>query len=121
MTQVERTMLRPEGEVAGSLTEARKLSATRTELRSLLERLRCLNYAAHSARTHASADKAGRLLAWLIRRDCDRGPIVEIRSRAGGWCIRPGKYMLSSRGTMGHCMLWVRLLRRVSVKTSSLV
>ncbi|KAJ1149846.1 hypothetical protein NDU88_002646 [Pleurodeles waltl] len=82
-------MLRPVGEAAGSLTEARKLSAARTEHRSLLERLRCLNYAAHSVRTHASADKAGKLLAWLIQRDCDRGPIVEIRSRAGGMVHTP--------------------------------
>ncbi|KAJ1206348.1 hypothetical protein NDU88_001755 [Pleurodeles waltl] len=76
-------MLCPVSEAAVSLSDARKLSVAHTEHQSQLERLRCLNYAAHSARTHASADKAGRLLAWLIQHDCDRGPIVEIRYWAG--------------------------------------
>ncbi|KAJ1172947.1 hypothetical protein NDU88_004789 [Pleurodeles waltl] len=73
LIQVERSVLRLEGEVAGGLTEDQRLSAARAVPRSLLERLRCLNYTAHSARTHASADRAGKLLAWLTRRDCDRG------------------------------------------------
>ncbi|KAJ1150821.1 hypothetical protein NDU88_003610 [Pleurodeles waltl] len=67
LTRVERVLLRPEGEVTGNQTETSTLTAVRAEHLLLLERLRCLNYAAHSARTHDSADKAGKLLAWLIR------------------------------------------------------
>ncbi|KAJ1117398.1 hypothetical protein NDU88_005598 [Pleurodeles waltl] len=67
------------------------LSKARAERLSLLERLRRLNYAAHSARTHASADKSGKLLAWLVRGDRDHGPIMEVRSEAGGLLHRPGE------------------------------
>ena len=59
-----------------SLTQARKLHAT------LLDRLRCLNYMAHSAKTHAWADKAGSLLAWLIRQEAPQHPILALRTTA---------------------------------------
>ncbi|KAJ1158045.1 hypothetical protein NDU88_010741 [Pleurodeles waltl] len=89
LTRVVRALLRPEEEVTNNQTERSRLPAIRAEHLSLLERLRCLNYTAHSARTHASADKAGKLLGWLIRRDCERKPIVEIRSHTGELTYTP--------------------------------
>ncbi|KAJ1193423.1 hypothetical protein NDU88_002721 [Pleurodeles waltl] len=57
----------------------RGLASAQAEHASLVERLRCLNYAAHSAHTHAAADRSGKLFAWLIRREQDRAPIMELR------------------------------------------
>ncbi|KAJ1154622.1 hypothetical protein NDU88_007365 [Pleurodeles waltl] len=36
---------------------------------ALLEHLHCLNYATHTAKTHAEADRPGSLLAWLLRQE----------------------------------------------------
>ncbi|XP_069059370.1 vomeronasal type-2 receptor 26-like [Pleurodeles waltl] len=83
LTQVERILLHTEQEIAWGPAEMALLSVARAEHLSLLEQLRCLNYAAHSVRTHASADKSDRLLAWLTRGEREYGPIVEIRSMSG--------------------------------------
>ncbi|KAJ1161579.1 hypothetical protein NDU88_002063 [Pleurodeles waltl] len=53
LNRMEWVLLRPEGEVTGSQAEDSMLPPIRAKHLSLLERLGCLNYAAHSARTHA--------------------------------------------------------------------
>ncbi|KAJ1170982.1 hypothetical protein NDU88_002853 [Pleurodeles waltl] len=89
LTRVERALLQTEEEVTNGRTEGLGLPVMHAEHLSLLERLRCLNYTAHSARTHASADKAGKLLAWLIRRDLERVPIVEVCAQTGEMVYTP--------------------------------
>ena len=42
-----------------------------------------LNYTAHSARTHAWADKGSSLLAWLVRQETPRQPILSLRATTG--------------------------------------
>ncbi|KAJ1211281.1 hypothetical protein NDU88_006642 [Pleurodeles waltl] len=49
----------------------------------LQEWLRCLNYAADSARTHAAADSSGRLLPWLTCQECSSTEILALHSAAG--------------------------------------
>lgn len=61
----------------------RQLTHRGEEHSKLLERLKCLNYVAHSARTHHSGDKAGRLSAWLILQDDYTSPVTSLRSAQG--------------------------------------
>ncbi|KAJ1167789.1 hypothetical protein NDU88_008177 [Pleurodeles waltl] len=91
LARIERILPQSEDEVTNDQAEKARLAALHTDHQTLLERLRCLNYTAHSARTHASADKAGKLLAWLIQRDCERKPIMEIRSQTGEIVYTPAE------------------------------
>ena len=59
------------------------LAETRTKHAEIMERLRCLNYKAHTVKTHAKADRSGPLLAWLIRQENPRQPVVAIQTSMG--------------------------------------
>ncbi|KAJ1098414.1 hypothetical protein NDU88_003525 [Pleurodeles waltl] len=80
LTRVERTLLRSEREATRGPGEGALLLEARTEHYALLERLRCLNYAAHSARTHASADKTGKI------------PSIQGRFLQSSWCKKEAGY-----------------------------
>lgn len=75
---VERRLEARVREAVESTTE--RLTREQEEHSSLMERLRCLNYAVHSARTHHTGDKADRLLSWLMRQDTVTAPITSIRT-----------------------------------------
>ncbi|KAJ1138146.1 hypothetical protein NDU88_004537 [Pleurodeles waltl] len=56
---------------------------------ALLERLRCLDYMAQSAKTYDMADKVGSLLAWLIRQDHPYHPFAALWSTVGPLLYTP--------------------------------
>ncbi|KAJ1214371.1 hypothetical protein NDU88_001990 [Pleurodeles waltl] len=61
-------------------TKAQKLHELRTEHAQLVERLQKFDYAKYKERTHKEGDKAGPLLARLIRGDLAPTPILHINT-----------------------------------------
>lgn len=68
-----------------NLDNIANIEAKSGELAELLEHLRCVSYAAHSARVHVELDRAGHLLAWLIQQDQVSHPIRALRD--AGWLL----------------------------------
>ena len=66
ITPLERLLLELESQAVDDTQVYCHLLERRAECPSLLERLQCLNYSAHSTRKHAKADISGFLLAWLV-------------------------------------------------------
>lgn len=75
LSSIENRLLRLETRAVTCPDRRRYLEEAHTKREKLLERLRCHNYQAHSARSHSVADKAGKLLAFLIRQEHPQKPI----------------------------------------------
>ncbi|KAJ1099813.1 hypothetical protein NDU88_004908 [Pleurodeles waltl] len=80
---IERQLLQHESEVIQHSSALPHLQAVHKTHSELLECLRCLNYTAHSAKVHAKAERAGALLARLIRQETSPRAVLSIRTQTG--------------------------------------
>ncbi|KAJ1105588.1 hypothetical protein NDU88_002993 [Pleurodeles waltl] len=84
VSTVERRLLQHESEAIqnpGTLFELQAFRKTHSEL---LKCLKCLNYAAQLANTHAKANRAGTLLAQLIRQDTLHNTVMSFQTSTDG-------------------------------------